>query len=175
MFSKLVALSVAFMSVVQAAPAVQIPVGTSLSCTFNADQAPSYSYAKSTYGLEPGRYVMVDTLMHRQLRSYQFGRPIHVSLTREFPGPFGEWLVERVDDSDEFTISNIGLDHPIITGNKATKFKINAVEDSEGVYTVEDDEDLVWTVEQGVYNPVTLQKKHKDHSGQYWSFKRLED
>ncbi|KAF9461758.1 hypothetical protein BDZ94DRAFT_1262911 [Collybia nuda] len=62
--------------------------------------------------LEQGSYLIVSNLRPgNTVRSYTFGTPIFVTLTRENPGPFQEWKVGSVPNSPEnsITLENVGL------------------------------------------------------------------
>ncbi|KAJ7203853.1 hypothetical protein GGX14DRAFT_648088 [Mycena pura] len=150
MFSKIFTLGLTALTLVGAAPATgfQSPMG--ISCSFNVQTTGATG---SAGGLEPGRYLILDVPRNIQLRSYTEDEPVFVSLTKEFPGPFGEWEVKPAREG-AFTIWNAGLGSPVYVGNDKTiiaghartevPFAIEAA--GGGVFVIKSvNENLVWT------------------------------
>ncbi|KAJ7887927.1 hypothetical protein B0H13DRAFT_1888682 [Mycena leptocephala] len=149
MFSKIFAFGLAALSFVGAAPATGFQAPMAMSCSINV---LSVSDSAVAHSLEPGFYHIRD-FMGTQLRSYEHDDPVFVSLTKEYPGPFGEWKVATAPDG-AYIISNVGLESPVYVGDdgtiiaghhEAVPFAIQPAGDNtfvvKAVY-----EDLVWTL-----------------------------
>ncbi|KAJ7203854.1 hypothetical protein GGX14DRAFT_143245 [Mycena pura] len=154
MFSKIFTLGLAALTLVGAAPATgfQSPMG--ISCSINVQAGTGATGSAGAYSdIGPGRYLILDFPRNTQLRSYTEDDPVFVSLTREFPGPFGEWDLRPASEG-AFIISNVGLHSPVYAGDERTiiagharpavPFAVQAAGD--GTFVVKSvNEDLLWT------------------------------
>ncbi|KAJ7785260.1 hypothetical protein DFH07DRAFT_787241 [Mycena maculata] len=111
-----------------------------------------------------------------QLRSYSTDQPIFVSLTREWPGEFGQWKVEKRDDSNLYTITNIGLSSPVhssndlvVPGPSGDGFSIEQAGDN--VFTIRvPNEDKVWTVNTNTVRSDVHLEGQVGTTAQLWRF-----
>ncbi|KAJ7512987.1 hypothetical protein B0H11DRAFT_15328 [Mycena galericulata] len=177
MFSKVLALGLGALALVRAAPSFQMPM---ISCRVNVQT--SVAAADNSFDvLPPGTYSISNNAFEGvQLRSYGKDEPIFVSLTREFPGPFGLWRVEQSGNGNEYKITNVGLNAPtyisdknlIYTGSKSDSFSIEPAGD--GLFTIRvPNQDKVWSLDG---NPVRANVQLRGQDGnrdQVWRFMRV--
>ncbi|KAJ7738831.1 hypothetical protein DFH07DRAFT_965927 [Mycena maculata] len=123
-----------------------------------------------------------------QLRSYSNKEPIFISDTVESPGNLSmasatfHWKIEPHGNSNEYTISNLGLEVPvhkisnlIFTGQSDERFAIEyAGQDvsKEDVFTIKvSSENSVWTVDTNtVRSNVSLKRLEQGLPSQKWKF-----
>ncbi|KAJ7485730.1 hypothetical protein FB451DRAFT_1230898 [Mycena latifolia] len=122
----------------------------------------------------PGVYHLVNVKTETQLRSYKKGEGIFVTKTREFPGLFAQWTVERPNGSNEFKISNVGLSAPTFVGSED---QVVSDISREGIFIISvPNRDTVWAVNN--LNPEQVRmrvmvSKANGSPEQLWKFVRV--
>ncbi|KAJ7785262.1 hypothetical protein DFH07DRAFT_1054608 [Mycena maculata] len=172
MFSKVLTFGLAALALVHAAPSFQMPM---LSCNVNFETsvAPAHALDK----LPNGTYNIYNAAWgSAQLRSYSTDQPIFVSLTLEWPGDFGRWKVQELDDSSLYNITNIGLNSPahssndlVVAGSPAEGFSIEQAGDN--VFTIRvPNEDDVWTTDTNTKRSDVHLEGQVGTTAQLWRF-----
>jgi hypothetical protein len=131
-----------------------------LLCSWAMSGLATAATANSAQALasEPGTYRIFNVASHSSLRAYNAGQVAYVSSTREYPGPFELWKIER--SGSTYTIKNVGLDSyaaapqteegaSVVTNRAPSTWSIESAGDNTYVIKVPN-EDLLWNAEPPV-------------------------
>ncbi|KAJ6501783.1 hypothetical protein DFH09DRAFT_1202571 [Mycena vulgaris] len=118
MFSKVLALGLAALTLVHAAPAQQVPVVSfSVDIKMSVD-TPKFNEFNAFNGIEQGLYFITNVDSGAMLRSLPDGPIIAIPSTGDNIDLFWMWQVERAGGSDEFKISNFATKKPAVVDRR---------------------------------------------------------
>ncbi|MFC7585609.1 RICIN domain-containing protein [Nonomuraea antimicrobica] len=154
---------------------------TGLTAAATASSAPAAAF-------EPGTYKIINVASHSSVRDYNAGGELFVSSTRENPGPFELWQIER--SGSGYTIQNVGINmikmldsyatarqtvegEAVVTNRHPSTWSIAPA--GEGTYVIKvPNEDLLWNVEPPVVPRGDVQLRHANGSDtQRWRLVRV--
>ncbi|KAJ6585778.1 hypothetical protein B0H19DRAFT_1368966 [Mycena capillaripes] len=185
MFSNLLTLGLAALAVVRAAPATGLQSPMAISCNINIPAAGAFTQTKAA-SFEPGTYNIINVATSTMLRNYGMDTPAFVAYTREFPGPFAEWVVKPAKDG-AFTLTNNGLgqrlyvgdDGKMTSGDKKAPMPFAIEPAGEGYFTVKAvNTDWLWTLDNpeaarseacstSSFTPLVTTPSHVQHRPDY--------
>ncbi|KAJ6600319.1 hypothetical protein DFH09DRAFT_1355641 [Mycena vulgaris] len=179
MFSKVLALGLAALTLVHAVPTQQVPaVSFSVGIKMSVD-TPKFNEVNAFNGIERGLCFIQNVDSGAMLRGLPDGRII--AIPGENIDLFWMWQVERAGGSDEFTISNFALKasaivdpHGQIVSGESDHNSFTITPAEQGTFVVSvPGKDKVWTVDDSFPAHVSV-KGQTGHKSQQWKFIRID-
>lgn len=159
-------------------------MATALLLSSWAMSGPTAAGAAQAAAFAPGTYRIINVASHSSVRTYNAGAELFVSSTRENPGPFELWQIDRREDG--YTIQNVGINmirmldsyaavrqavagEPVVTNRDAGVWSIEPA--GNGIFVIKvPGQDLLWNTEPPVVPRGDVRLRHANGSDtQRWS------